>query len=366
MRPRTKTPKRRTSGLDSSPFSPVLGLAGVAGMMALASATADASPWTLPRGDLVLSSSFDVQFADREFLDEGDETVFPLNGRFFAAGLTLSARLGVTDNIELEASVPLRFVGYQSDPAILRRSPQGLGEAETLQFFQDNIIDFSQSGAGIADITLRGRYQFLNWGRLVSALQLSVTTPTGYDPPEGTFGVEPTSIEAFERDEAAIVRPENVRDDVALGDGVLELEPALLVGVALGSGTFARASAAYALRLGGAGDQLRADLRIGQGLGSSVLIYLSGRLVVTVEDGDLIGISVVASDPNAPAAGFIDGGTRLLPRPLERDALDVGGGFVWKTTDDVEMNVSLQRTVWGRFTAATWVASLSFVFRTRT
>ncbi|MEO1235013.1 MAG: hypothetical protein AAFZ18_39610 [Myxococcota bacterium] len=338
----------------------------VAGVAAFSSATVHASPWTLKRGELVLTSAFDVQFADREFLEEGGERVFPLNGRFFAAGLTLSARLGITDRIELEASVPLRFVGYQSDPAILQRAPPGLGDAEALGFFQESIVDFSQSGAGIADITLRGRYQYLNWGRLVSALQFSITTPTGYDPPEGTFGLEPTTIEAFLSDEANLVRPQNVRDDVALGDGVLELEPAVLVGVALGSGTFARASAAYALRLGGAGDQVRADLRIGQGIGARVLLYLSGRLAVTVEDGDLIGISVVARDPNTPAVGFIDGGTRLLPRPLERDALDVGGGFVWKTTDAVEMNFSLQRTIWGRFTAATWVGSLNFVFRTRT
>lgn len=307
-----------------------------------------------------------MQFADREFLDAGGERDFPLNGQFFGAGLTLSMRLGVTDRFELEASVPMRFVGYRSDPAILLRAPAGLDDAAALQFYQDNVVDFSQTGAGISDITVRGRYQYLDWGRFVSALQLSIRTPTGYDPPEGTFGSEPTTIEAFTAAADTIVRTENVRDDVALGDGVLELEPAVLFGVALGSGTFARGTAAYALRLGGAGDQIRGDLRVGQSLGPRLLIYLSGRLVLTVEEGDLIGISVVAADPDLPSSGFVDGGTRLLPRPLERDALDVGGGFVWKTTDAVELNFSLQRTVWGRFTAATWVGALSFVLRTKT
>lgn len=322
-----------------------------------------ASPWTLPRGTLVLSSSFDFQFADTEFIDRGGERAFPLEGQFFGGGMTLSARLGVTDELEIEGSIPIRFVGYTSDPIILRTPPGGSGD---LGFFQANVVDFSQTGAGVGDIAIRGRYRFLT-SRLVAALQLSIITPTGYEEPAGTFGREPTTVAEFEQAVDQIVSPENVQDDVVLGDGVLELEAALLAGLALDTGTFVRASAGYALRLGGAGDQLRADVRAGQAVDERVLLFVSTRLALTVESGDLIGITVVARNPEESAADLTQNQQlRLVPRPLERDALDVGGGLVWRMTADVELNLSYERTVWGRFTAATHVAALTFLFRTDT
>lgn len=299
-------------------------------------------------------------------MDAGGERAFPVDGRFFGGGLTLSARLGVTDEVELEGSIPLRFVGYQSDPAILRQAEPGLSPEEALTFYQQNVVDFSQAGAGVGDIAIRGRYRYLRWGPLVSAFQLSIVTPTGYDEPAGTFGREPTTVEEFRARAPEIVRPENVQDDVVLGDGVLELEPALLLGLAFRSGTFVRLGGGYALRLGGAGDQVRADLRVGQAVGPRVLLFLSGRLALTVEPGESIGVAAIAEDPDTPATGFIGQGVRLEPRPLERDALDVGGGLVWRMTSDVEMNLSVERTIWGRWTAATWVGAISFLFRTQT
>ncbi len=335
----------------------------LAASVGFASTPALASPWTLPGGQLVVSSSFDFQFANSEFIDRGGERAFPLEGQFFGGGLTLSARLGMTDAIELEGSFPLRIVSFQADPVILRAAPADLAGPGALAFYQDNLVDFSQTGAGVADISLRGRYRFLAEGAWVSTLELGLRTPTGYREPEGTFGAEPTTVEAFEARADELVRPENVRDDVVLGDGRLELQLSVLVGAAFETGTFVRGSGGYALRLRGAGDQLRTELKVGQSLGDRVLVFVEGRLAVTVESGESIGISAVATDPAVDARRFATGGITLIERVLERDALDVGGGLVWRVTRDVEVNLAYSRTVWGRFTAATHAFSFSTLYR---
>ena len=82
-----------------------------------------ASPWTLGEGTAVISSSFDQQFASSEFFTEGGSRPFPLRGRYTASSFTLRGRFGLTDRFELEASLPLKLVSYQSDPVILSSAP---------------------------------------------------------------------------------------------------------------------------------------------------------------------------------------------------------------------------------------------------
>ena len=324
------------------------------------SVDASASPWTLQRGRLLLNGSFDFQLATSEYIHTREKREFPLNGRFTGATFTLGARIGITDALELELRAPVRVVSYTSEPAIL--IPYDGDPDGALAYYQDNIVDFSQAGAGIADITIAGRYGILR-NPIALAFELAVQAPTGYDGPEGTFGRDPETLEEFAEADN-LVRPDNVRDDVSLGDGVLSLSANVLAGVAFSTGTFIRASAGYALRLQGAGDQFLADLRLGQSLGGQVLLYASGRLAYTVQGGKSVGISVIATDPTLPASSFTLGGnTTPIVRFLESDALDVGGGLIWKAAPTVELNLGYSRTIWGRFTTATNTLSISLAIR---
>lgn len=337
--------------------------AGCIALSVLLPSFAQASPWTLRRGRAVIEAGFDFQLANSEFIDEGPERRFPLNGRYSGTTLNLSARLGITDRFELQAALPIKVVSYRADPAIIN-TYEGNDPDEALRHYQGNILDFSQSGAGVGDLSLAGRYQFL-LDPLALAVELGVKAPTGYAAPQGTFGPEPKTVEAFEAQGKAQVRPDNIQDDVTLGDAQLDLSLQLLVGAAFASGTFVRASAGYNLRLGGAGDQVLGDVRLGQALGSRLLVYGFSRLAYSVQSGKSIGVSVTAIDPALDASAYADGvNTRAIVRRLQSDHLEVGGGLIWRIVDAVEFNVGYGRVVWGQFVSATHTVSLGVGVRT--
>ena len=321
-----------------------------------------ASPWTLTRGTSLMRAGFDFQLATSEFIDEGGERAFPLNGRFSGATLDLGLRLGLTDSLEIEVGIPARVVSYTSDPAIIRTF-DGQNVDDALAFYQNNLIDFSQANAGIADIRLFARYQLLLRPFAVAA-QIGVKIPTGYDGPEGTFGTEPSSLEDFDAVRDEVVSPDRVRDDVTLGDGQVDVSAQLLAGHAFSTGTFVRAAAGYNLRLAGAGDQVLGDVRLGQALTDRFLLFGFARLAYSIERGRSVGLSVAANDPDQPASSFANFQNAFLyERRLENDALDVGGGLIWRVAGPVELNVAYGRTVWGRFTAATNTLSVAFGLR---
>ncbi len=322
---------------------------------------AHASPWTLPQGEAVVMTGFDFELATREFIDRGPERDFPLAGRYTGTTLRLGGRFGLTDRLELEASIPLRLVAYTSDPVILAPRPEGV--TDELGYYQSSVVDFSRTGSGVGDLEISGRYRWTT-GAFALATELRVKTPTGYRGPEGTFGPEPKTIEAFMAQAPDLVRPTNVRDDVTLGDGQLDLTASMLAGVATRVGLFARAAAGYRLRLGGAGDQVVGDVRVGQAIGRRFLVYASSTITYSVQRGRVVGISASAIDPTVPATGYRGADNILLiERRLEFDALGVGGGFIWRMADTVEMNAGYQRTVWGRFVAATNALSISVALR---
>jgi hypothetical protein len=99
-----------------------------------------------------------------------------------------------------------------------------------------------------------GRAQLVASHPFVLATELRMKTPTGYDRPSGTFGARPTSAADFLANVTTYARPDNVSDDVTLGDGQLDLSATVLVGVSLGPRVFLRADGGYVLRFGGAGD----------------------------------------------------------------------------------------------------------------
>ncbi len=311
-------------------------------------ATAMASPWTLRRGEVGVGASFDFQWASQEFLDDrGVRQSFPLRGRYRAAGLTLGARFGFTDRLELELSVPVKVVSYVSDPVILLDQ-----EAAGRDFFQENIIDLSRTRGGVGDITIAARYRFHSFRGGALAGELRVKVPTGYDGPTGTFGDAPATTEEFLGDLERFTRPENVTDDVVLGDGQTDVTANFLTGFSYPSRTFIRADVGYVLRIN-AGDQFRLSLKVGQLLGRRVLLYGGLTLLRSVTEGPRIGVSVAAIDPDVPAEDY--GGTEnLLLRELrlERDALDLSLGALVKITNRTEIQIGYGRTLWGRNTAA--------------
>ena len=331
--------------------------------------TAQASPWTLGRGVALMRTDVDFQVANSEFIDRGGQRAFPLNASLSAATLDIGLRLGITDRIELEFGVPVRSISYASDPAILRTF-QGTDANEALAFYQDNIVDFSRSTTGIGDIRVKGRYQ-IALRPVAFAIELGAKIPSGYEGPRGTFGRAPATVEEFESNRDAFVRPDRIQDDVTLGDGQVDLSAQLLAGAAFSSGTFVRGSVGYNLRLAGAGDQVLGDMRIGQALGSRFLVFAFGRVAYSIQDGRGVGVSLTAIDPELPASSFTDfENARGFVRPLESNSVDVGGGLIWRVTGPVELNTGYSRTVWGRFVAATNTLSIGIgirldVFETR-
>jgi len=314
---------------------------------------AAASPWTLPQGDVAIAVAFEYQRADSEFLDEpGDERSFPLRGRYDGATFNLAARFGLTDRLELGLSLPFRLVSYRSDPVILLEQPED-STLSPLDYYQENVLDLSRVIVGTGDLTIAGRYRL--WLDRLGALavELRLDTPTGYDGPEGTFGSRPRTQEEFVADLPRFVTPENVRDDVTLGAGVFGVQPGILLGLSFPTGTFIRTDVGYRLRFGGAGDQVAGSFKIGQLLGERLLVYAETRGVYAVTTGRVIGISVAAADPDLPAADFA-GANNLVLREvtLDADAVDVGGGVLYRLTDTVEVFLGGYRVVWGRNTSA--------------
>lgn len=316
----------------------------------LAASPALASPWTLPRGDLALSAWTSVQTARQEFFESGGARNFPLNGRYNGTTLGLTLRAGITDRLELEFGLPIRTVSYQSDPVVLNPQPPGSTESP-MDYYQRNVINLSRNDSGIGDLTLAGRYRLL-LEPLAMALELRFKFPSGYPGPSGTFGDEPRSAATFLADASRYASPENVRDDVTLGDGQVDITPSILLGYAFPTRTFLRLDAGYNVRLGAAGHQVVGAFRAGQFIGDVVLLYAWVQAAVNVTRGRVIGVSVAAQDPDLPAAQYVNDNNLLLRElRLERSNLDVGGGVIVRFTPSVELNLGYSRTLWGQNTA---------------
>lgn len=346
----------------------LLTLAVVVGVLS-ASASASASPWTLPRGTGVVAAGYSYQFARQEWFSRDDTSFrdarnFPLQGRYQASSFYIQTRVGITDRLELELSLPLKLVSYSSDSVLLLpNSPVAATPEEELDYYQRNIINLGRTRSGIGDITLAARYRWL-LQPFALATELRIKAPTGYDGPVGTFGARPTSAQDFVDNAGTYTRPENVQDDVTLGDAQLDVALNVLFGYAFPTHTFVRVDAGYNLRFGGAADQFVSRLSVGQLIGKSVLLYAGGQLTYSTQRGEFIGISVAASDPNLPAVDYA-GLTNLYLREvrLERDALDLNVGAIFKITDTVELNIGYGRTVWGRNTAVSNSLSLGIAVR---
>jgi hypothetical protein len=317
----------------------------------LLASPASASPWTLRRGEIAVTAAYDQAWATREYLDEaGRDLPFSLNGSFRGSTMSLGVRAGFSDRLELEIQVPFKLVSYQADPVILIPASVAGGE-EGIDFYQENVLDLSQTVQGVGDIRLFGRYNLIRWPVAI-ALEGRLKAPAGYDGPSGTFGDRPRNQQDFLDRVGELVRPENVQDDVTLGDGQVDLGLSILFGVSLPSRTFIRVDAGYDLRLGGAGDQILASVKAGQLLGRRLLLYADTRLAYAWQQGRVIGVSVAAIDPTLPASEYVGlNNLALRTVTLDRDWLELAVGGIVKITDNVEINVGYNRTLWGRNTS---------------
>jgi hypothetical protein len=313
--------------------------------LALLPMPAFASPWVLPDDVVIVGQRLDYGFADREFLDNSSARAFPLRGQLQTATLDTSARVGMFGNFELELSVPVKLVSYRSDPVILLDQ----GEMGTLDDYQENVIDLSQTTAGVGDVRLTGRWQAFRTRYFVGATELQLKTPTGYDGPAGTFGSRPANNEEFLANVGTFVRPENVQDDVTLGDGQVDLSAAFLAGMALPSGLFVRADLGFRLRLQGAGDEVFGGFKLGQAFGNRVILFAGSDVAFNVQDGDIIGVSVAAIDPELPATEYAGlDNLDLREVPLDREFIRVEGGLIVRIRPGVEGVISYGRLVYGR------------------
>jgi len=329
-------------------------------VLACLSTESSASPWTLPQGKVAFGGNFNYQSARNEFFESKAARLFPLNGQYDSTSLSLYARVGFTDRLEFEVSLPFSLVSYQSDPVQLLAQPEE-SEVDSLDYYQENIIELNRTVVGIGDLRFTTRYRwFLRPFAMASEVKLKA--PTGYRAPVGTFGERPTSISDFTTDLGRYVRPENVQDDVTLGDGQLDVAFNMLFGQAYRTGTFIRGNLGYNLRLADVGDQALVMLKAGQKLNNLFMVYGFVDLAYATQEGRVIGISVAAKDPGLPAASY-GGVTNLLLREvrLNPSYLDVGLGLIWRLNKRLEFNLSYHRRAWGVNTAETNSFNLSFV-----
>jgi len=327
----------------------------IAACFLLAPGSVTASPWTLDEDEIIVTGRFDFQYADQEYFESGTPLDYSLNGRHRAATFDLSTRLGLIDGLELTFEMPLKLVSYRSDPVILLPC-----EEQSLDCSQENVISLSKTTGGVGDIRLGTRYQFLE-GSIAGAFELELKTPTGYDRPAGTFGNEPKSAADFQENITTYVQPENVEDDVTLGDGQVDLSALALLGWSFSTRTFLRLDSGYILRFGGAGDQVLTHLQVGQSVGNWVMLVGGSRFAYSVQEGEVIGVSVAAEDPSLPAEDY--GGTKNLKLrevPLSQNSLKMHAGILLRATSQVELKLSYSQTVWGRNTALTQTVSLGF------
>jgi hypothetical protein len=260
----------------------------------------------MPDDDLTVLTSLDFAFADEEFLPDGTRQNFPLNGRYVSGQFTTTLRYGFTEDFEGGLTLRPKVVSFQSDPIILPK--------DTDQPSRD-LLDFSSQQFGMGDVDLFARYQLLDRS-VVASTETRAQLPTGYEPPEGTF-----VNDDFET--------RTVADDSTLGDGRAHLQQSFFVGAYIPrTQTFARADVGYRLIFGGVGDQVVGGVKVGQNIMGAVIPFLGVRGAYTVYEGQPIGKTAIAKNPNIPHQDFDQSNIRNETLRLDRNHLQLTAGVI--------------------------------------
>lgn len=287
-----------------------------------------ASPWTLPDDELALRVGYDVQMASEEFLQDGTQQVYPLRGQFFSSTLYMDVRYGVTSDLEVAVRGSFRHSSYESDPLLLT-----LPDTGSVQDTRRSIRDVEDTAMGVGDFALAARYNIHRSWLLVTG-ELQAKIPTGYDRPSGL--------------------------NVALGDGQVDVMPALLLGTYIDkTQSFLRADLGYNVRLGGPGHQAVFGVKAGQFVTQSFIVTLGMDVTKTLFDGEAYGDSFVVRQPEVPFDEIEPDMVETIPLSLDRDAVraEIGAIFRLKT---VELVLGYSRVFSGRNTASLHSLNIGF------
>lgn len=304
-------------------------------LLTLAAANAaHASPWVLPAKKVVIGVTAGAGVASSEFLPDRTNQDFPLNGTFHSYQVELGGRVGLGYGFELSMRTSLKGISYVADSVVLvdDASPPGTPDG-----YRDAVFNFSTSQIGLADIYLGLAHQHLKSPlRLASSLELKL--PSGYSAPQQTFA-------------DGKFGSGNISDDVALGDGQVDLRYSLQLGYFFNpTRTVLELNVGYCARFRGPGHQALGMLKVGQLITRYLLLFASAELAVTLFDGETIGETYVAKDPSQPARRFKLSNVKTVPLSLDRDMLTVGGGVIVRVLKR-EWMMRVAHTAWGKNTA---------------
>lgn len=307
---------------------------------------AQASPWTLPRGDLALSVDYDFQTTDSEFLPDRRFQSYPLNGRFTANDFRAGARYGITPRLELAVASSMKTVSYDSDPVI----PALESDTVDLAGARAAVKDFASTTTGLADAFVTGRYNFFR-GAVLLTSETTLKLPTGYRGPQATF------------DENG-----DVADDVTLGDGQLDIDQSLLFGAFIRPiKTFVRAGAGARLRRGGPPPQAIGDFKFGTFIGRHLILMAGASGAFSLGEGETIGKTYIASVDGLQAEDVQVGvNIDVVDLPWAKDWVRVEGGAIFVIDDVTELRATYSQLLWGMNIAAiqSFSAGLTVRFHT--
>lgn len=341
-------------------------LAGLALSLAFSSAAYAGSPWVLPEDRTVLQLDFRTEFANREFLPDGTNQRFPVNGRYSAQALGLTLRQGFAKGFEASVSLTYKALSYDADP-ITVLGP--IGQDDDGEPINGQILptfSVNRQVEGLSDVFLSVRYNLYKKA-LVITPELEVKIPTGYQGPTGTFrGDNPGLIPNEDGETFQEQRQGDVPavDDVALGDGQVDITASMLFGAFIpASRTFARWSVGFRGRFGGAGQQVIGDAKIGQLIGDRFVIFAGSQAAFTVLEGNrVLGLSFATRNPDLPSQAFPANGFEVFDLRLDKDIVDFSGGGIFKA-GPYELILSGGQIVYGKNVTETVFVSFTTTYR---
>jgi hypothetical protein len=300
---------------------------------------ASASPWTQPKGKLAVNIAADYQWAAKEWLIDGNFQEFPLEGRYFGGNLRLGVRYGITQRLEVGATMQISHVEYQANeiwfgPPITAE----IADITTGEGLVDSVLSLDQSVTGVGDVNVwvKCRVSPLDFWRVIFTPGIEFKIPTGYTAPSGTFV----------NDEPA----DGVADDVTLGDGQLDITVRAHGGFVPHPRWFIRADVGFRARFFGPGQQVVGGAKTGVRIGKFLIPYVEGTVEHTVTEGKVIGVSFATDTPEKPAREFRVSDLKPLEMRLDRSILTIRTGVIF-SLPTWEVDIGYSGILWGRNTS---------------
>lgn len=290
---------------------------------------AKASPWVLQKGHSILSIKTETAIAGSEFLGNGNDQAFPLNGRFISQQIELRGRYGLFEGFEVALTTNFKAVSYTADPVLLP------GSETQLPGLKGRVFDFANNDLGWGDTWLAVTTEHAG-GSARLASEFALKLPMFYDGPTSTFSDD-------------IAEPDRVLGgEAVLGDGRVALRYRLQFGYYVApAGLAVETSGGYNVRFDGPGHQALAGFKVGKALGKRLFFTLAAESAFTVFKGDENGKRFIAIDPSVPAAEFTGDNVRQAPFRLDFDFVRGSAGFILRLGNQ-ELTLTASHTFWGK------------------